>query len=182
MKFSSCRLIVLLALLGIAPQCQSSSTSGKKITKADLEGQVMVQWEGKRNLSRPDLLVPIKRAIVSKDNKQFNLNLKSRGSVQTWTFTQVLKTRLRVKGSKITGFQENGGSYRFYYIERNGKPAIAEYTLIKDSSFVSGTIGKNLDLQLSFKKIRVKDANGKTYAQRMPAKLKLIAELKPEWI
>jgi len=47
---------------------------------------------------------------------------------------------------------------------------------------VSGTIGKNLDLQLSFKKIRVKDANGKTYAQRMPAKLKLIAELKPEWI
>ena len=183
MKLSFCRWIVVVILFGTFASCKSDSSSNeKKVTKKDLEGQVMVQNDSKHSPSKPDLLLAIKRAIITKENNQFNLNFKSKGTVQDWTFTQVLKTKLKVKGDNIVGLQDHGGSYRFYFIEKTGKPEMAEYRLIQDSSSVSGKIGENLDFQLSFQKSRTLDGEGKPYAQRMPARIKLTAELKPEWI
>ena len=180
--FIVCFSLVMAGELVSCKRFNQSKESASKFTQEEREGKALVVWEGKKKLSRPDLLALIKRARVVKEGTQYNLDFKSKGSVRDWTFTQVVKAKLKVKGTKVVGVLSQGGSYQFYFIGKAGKPVMAEYVLLSKESSVVGELGQSIAIELALEKRQTENVDGTAYAKKMPTRLKLSAEVTPEWI
>ena len=171
----------VLGLVLASSGCKWPAFMSKDFSPEERKGKVVVEWLDGGVVTKPKLLVPLKKATVTSAGKALRLNFKSAGDVGFWTYTQMVEVDLSREGKSIKGFASQAGDFQFYYLNRDGRPQVAVYNIAVDKSEVSGSVGGSVNLSLNLTKSRATTADGKRYSPQLPKNLLLSGELRPEW-